>query len=131
METWLIVLIIIVIALILIGVGVLCFFKRDSIKEKFKSRGGWTDDEVYEEIKRVLTESCRKSTNVLVKVRNDAYNVRFRGEFDILVIADGYANCRRKMKDLYENIGRDPNYSYYFCMKRYNEWVIIRLFEDD
>lgn len=128
METWLIVLII-VIVLILIGVGVLCFFKRDSIKEKFKTRGGWTEDVIYKEIRRVLSESCWRSKHVIIKVRNDAYDIEFKNDFDILVIADGYPNCREKMKDLYKD--RDPNYSYYHCMKRYNEWVIIRLFEDD
>lgn len=122
METWLIVLIVVVIVLILLGVGLLCFFKRDSIKEKLKIQGGWTHDEVYREIRRVLTESCRDTKYTVVKVKNIAFREKFDGDFDILVIASGLKNCYKKLEEL--KTYRNPEYTYYFCIYRYGQWEI-------
>lgn len=123
METWLIVLIVVII-LILIGVGLLCFFKCDSIKRGIKTHGGWSKDEVYYEIKRVLNESC-KSRCAVVKVKNDVYKMDFNDYYDILIVTEGKKNCYIEVNHLQDN--SDPSYTYYFCTYRHGDWVIERL----
>lgn len=126
METWLIAAIIIVFVFILVGIGILCFVKRDSIKKVFnKTEGGWTNDEVYYEIKRVLNKSCRDCKHVIVEVKNNVYNKNFKDNYDIIIVEDGAKNCYEKIEELKQN--RNSNYSYYFCIKRYDGWAIEKL----